>query len=194
LNAIIGFSEMIKLEYLGPLGNYRYIEYTENIYASGRELWEDFLDMIEIARIKKGKRELNAEIVDVQQVLQDILQQSEQKTVKITWKPSVVRLPNIYLDPHLLRTMLSNIIHGAVMSNSSSDTVLISTELSDGLTFVAEAPFIRSPSYLGFTLTKVIAEWHGGHFSVDTTPNVGITVRLSFPPERVMIRRATITR
>jgi hypothetical protein len=63
--------------------------------------------------------------------------------------------------------------------------------LSDGFTLVAEAPFIRSPSHLGFALTKVIAEWQGGHFSVDTTPNVGTTVRLSFPPERVMTTDTT---
>jgi signal transduction histidine kinase len=36
------------------------------------------------------------------------------------------------------------------------------------------------------TLTKALIERHGGRLSLDSTPGVGTTVRLSFPPERVV--------
>jgi len=45
--------------------------------------------MIDIARIKKSKRELNPEIVDVQQIVQEILRKIEQKPIKTMWKPEV---------------------------------------------------------------------------------------------------------
>ena len=89
LSAIIGFSEVIKSEYFGPVGDHRYLEYAEKIFSSGCELHQDFCDMIDIARIKKSKRELNPEIVDVQQIVQEILRKIEQKPIKTMWKPEV---------------------------------------------------------------------------------------------------------
>jgi signal transduction histidine kinase len=39
---------------------------------------------------------------------------------------------------------------------------------------------------LGLTLTKALVERHGGRLTVYSVPDVGTTVRLSFPAERVM--------
>jgi signal transduction histidine kinase len=38
---------------------------------------------------------------------------------------------------------------------------------------------------LGLTLTKALIERHGGRLTLYSAPNVGTTVRLSFPAERV---------
>jgi signal transduction histidine kinase len=39
---------------------------------------------------------------------------------------------------------------------------------------------------LGLTLTKALVERHGGRLTVYSVPNVGTTVRLSFPAARVL--------
>ena len=39
---------------------------------------------------------------------------------------------------------------------------------------------------LGLTLTKALVERHGGRLTFYSVPNVGTTVRLSFPVERVL--------
>jgi signal transduction histidine kinase len=39
---------------------------------------------------------------------------------------------------------------------------------------------------LGLTLTKALLDRHSGRLSLDSAPGVGTTVRLSFPPTRVL--------
>ena len=39
---------------------------------------------------------------------------------------------------------------------------------------------------LRLLVTKRLMERHGGNFSIMGPPNGGITVRLSFPPERIL--------
>lgn len=196
LNAIIGFSELLKQEPFGPIGNKRYLEFAEVIHASGLDLLANINDMLDLAKLESGNMELNAERVDVEQVVQDILRVNEHdakhREVTLTWLPSAPKLPTLYCDLRGLREMLMSIIAGAIRSNKPGESVVISTDLSDGFTLVTKAPFLQSARYLGFTLTNALVEWHGGHFSVDITPDVGTTARLSFPPERILAYNSAI--
>jgi DNA-binding response OmpR family regulator len=193
LNAIIGFSQLLKQVPFGPIGNKRYLEFVEVIDASATDLMANINDMLDLAKLESGKMELNAESIDVEQVVQDILRVNEhearQREVTLTWLPSALKLPNLYCNLHSLREMLMSIIAGAIRSNKPGESVVISTDLSAGFTLVTQAPLLQSARrYLGFTLTNALVEWHGGHFSVDITPDVGTTARLSFPPERILPR------
>ena len=51
-NAIIGFSELMREQPFGPLGNARYAEY------SGKHLLDLITDMLDMAMIEAGKLEL----------------------------------------------------------------------------------------------------------------------------------------
>lgn len=59
LNAVIGFSEIMKDEMLGPLGNERYVEYSNDIHASGSHLLGIINDMLDLTRADMGKFELS---------------------------------------------------------------------------------------------------------------------------------------
>ena len=57
-NAIIGFSELMREQPFGPLGNARYAEYTGLIHNSGKYLLDLITDMLDMAMIEAGKLEL----------------------------------------------------------------------------------------------------------------------------------------
>ncbi|MEC7655546.1 MAG: histidine kinase dimerization/phospho-acceptor domain-containing protein, partial [Pseudomonadota bacterium] len=54
LNAVLGFSETIRDERLGPLGNPKYQEYATHIHESGGYLLSFINDTIDIARMSFG--------------------------------------------------------------------------------------------------------------------------------------------
>lgn len=56
LNAIIGFSEIIKSESFGEMGNKKYAWYMEDIYSSGRHLLDLINDVLDISEIEAEKR------------------------------------------------------------------------------------------------------------------------------------------
>ena len=64
LNAVLGFSETMLSELLGPLGAPRYREYLESIHASGAHLLSLINDILDIARFDAGHGELVEEIFD----------------------------------------------------------------------------------------------------------------------------------
>src|SRR5690606_12961581 len=64
LNAIIGFSEIMRAETLGPVGSPRYIEYLDDIIDSSKHLLGVINDILDVAKSEAGKLELNEQRVD----------------------------------------------------------------------------------------------------------------------------------
>jgi len=58
LNAVIGFSEIISDEILGPIGNRKYLEYAHDLHASGQHLLQLINDILDLTKIGAGKLEL----------------------------------------------------------------------------------------------------------------------------------------
>ena len=52
LNAVLGFSEMLKCELLGPLGQPAYRRYAEDIHVSGMRLLAVIDDILDVARVQ----------------------------------------------------------------------------------------------------------------------------------------------
>jgi PAS domain S-box-containing protein len=69
LNSIIGFSEVLREQYFGPL-NSKQLEYVDDILASGRHLLELINDILDIARIESGKQVLEREMVDIPEIVE----------------------------------------------------------------------------------------------------------------------------
>ena len=58
LNAVIGFSDMMQNELLGPVGNPQYISYAKDIHSSGEHLLGLINDILDISKIESGEMEL----------------------------------------------------------------------------------------------------------------------------------------
>src|SRR5690606_38837874 len=74
LNAIIGFSEIIKNQVFGPVGQKQYLEYSEDIFASGKHLLKIINDILDVARIEAGERQLNEGLVNIEKLLNTTLE------------------------------------------------------------------------------------------------------------------------
>ena len=59
LNAIIGYSDLMRQHTFGPIAPARYGTYVEDIHASGQHLLKLINDLLDLAKIEAGKRELD---------------------------------------------------------------------------------------------------------------------------------------
>ncbi len=71
LNAILGFSELIRDEIMGPVGNRAYADYAGDIHASGSHLLDLVNDVLDLARIEAGQFRLEPVAVDIAAAVAD---------------------------------------------------------------------------------------------------------------------------
>ena len=71
LNSILGFTELMLEERLGPIGNPRYKGYIEDIHQSGLYALSLLNDLLDISKIDAGKFDLDFTAVDVPELVED---------------------------------------------------------------------------------------------------------------------------
>src|SRR3546814_21022302 len=69
LNAVMGFSEMITREMLGPVGNARYRDYGQMINESAAHLLSTIGDILDMSRIETDSLTLNETEVDLHEAV-----------------------------------------------------------------------------------------------------------------------------
>ncbi len=213
LNSIIGFSEVIKQELYGNIGNPQYKGYAEDIYASGSHLMSLINDLIEVSQIASGKVELNDTKIDMERLFTECLQiirgypNASKKVISASMRPGC---PNLIADPRALKQILTNLLSNAVKFTRDGDGIRLSAAPSidggveimvsdDGIGIppeemdrITEAFHqIDRPAHrqsagtgLGLHIVQSLAELHGATVSVTSTVNSGTQVRVVFPPER----------
>jgi signal transduction histidine kinase len=213
LNAIIGFSEIMQSEAFGAVGNQTYRDYVDDIIFCGRHLLGVVDDTLELARHEAGKVELQEEDVAVETVVAEAIRvigpQAERGGVLVSWRPPTGELPRLCCDRLRLRQILLNALSNAVKFTEPGGQVEITADLSDGLALVVSdtgigiepesiplalsrfgqisrnRPAQRQGTGLGLAVAKALAEQHGASLSLQSTPRVGTSVRISFPAGRI---------
>jgi signal transduction histidine kinase len=128
LSAIIGFSEMMQREALGPVGSMRYRAYADDINRSGMHLLELVNDLLDLSRIEAGKMELAEDVVDVGQVIADCLVLVRDAAARAGIEVAVdrdPRLPAVYADERKLKQILINLLSNAIKFTGSGGAVEI---------------------------------------------------------------------
>lgn len=217
LNAVIGFAQVMRNEYLGPLGSARYREYAAGIEESGQHLLELIEDILDVARIESGQVTLKEEELDPAQVMDAvgrlIRPKADGARVMLYVEPNT-SLPVLRADARRLRQILLNLLSNAIKFTPAGGRVELRAvaEPNGGLTFVvvdtgigikpaelekvmelfgqAQSAYSRSHagSGLGLPIASSLAELHGGTLSIDSVPDHGTTVRVRFPQDRVLAR------
>ena len=214
LNAIIGFSEMIKEEIAGPVGVDAYKEYAADIHTSGQHLLGIVSDLLDLAKIEAGKLDLNEGLVDVNDLTHDCLRlmlpraEAEKLTMAFADDGGPIQL---WADSRLLRQILLNLLSNAVKFTSAGgriEVTLTRTAAGDVALSVRDngigidpasiervlSPFEQAElsadiaaegTGLGLSVSKALAELHGGSLTLDSTPGDGTTAVVRLPASRL---------
>jgi signal transduction histidine kinase len=214
LNAIIGFSEVIKEETFGPLVQSKYRDYVGEIHDSGEHLLSIINDILDLSRIEAGVTTLMEGEVDVAALIADSIRIAQGRTDSGRTKimPHIAAgLPPLVCDKRLLKQVLLNILSNALKFTPDHGDVTITARreaiggleirVSDsGIGIPADRindvlqPFTRvEDSYvrrhegagLGLPLSKQFVELHGGTLMIESTEGRGTAVTIRLPEERL---------
>jgi len=210
LNSIIGFSDIIKSEIFGPLGNDKYLEYTGDIGRSGRHLLEIVNDILDLSKIEAGSVEINMTEVDMAEVMEESITMVEEQAKKAGINlvcQSKDQLPHLLADRRFIKQVLLNLLSNSVKFTPRGGDI----KLSAGLEFqdtmkvsvadtgigispedipkvlkpfgqVQENPLLSAEGTgLGLAVSKSLMELHGGTLDIESQKGKGTTVTLCFP-------------
>ena len=116
LNAVIGFAEIMRGEYYGPLGSAKYLEYAGDIDQCGRHLLSLINDILDISRIEAGRHIMEEEQVDlittVNSSVRLLRERAAAKGVIIAVRANPV--PVVMGDPRTLKQVVVDLLTNAV--------------------------------------------------------------------------------
>jgi len=136
LNSILGFSEMLMTEILGPLNNPKYKEYSENIHEAAEHLLK--ICQIELERENQdGSREYHKsdiQQIEVNNIIDQTLNQIKDIAVElgVEIKTSISDdFPVLEVDPIRLQQVLFNLLSNAIKFTPKGGHVEIKAKVDD---------------------------------------------------------------
>jgi len=214
LNAVIGFSEVIAGEMMGPVGTPKYKEFANDILTSGRHLLDLINDVLDCAKLQSGKMALRLETIAIGDVVEAALRMVRNEAESAEIRVSCSIEPNIgpiTADPIRLRQVLLNLLSNsikftpargliAVTAASSGDSIRVAVSdtgigmATDDIPKALE-PFTQieqslarkhGGTGLGLALSKMLIESHGGSLTIESTRGVGTTVSFVLPASSIV--------
>ena len=215
LNAIIGFSEVMMEQRLGPIDNERYRAYLKDIHASGEHLVSLLNDLLDLSKIEAGRLELAFESVSLNEVTGQCvaLMQPQANRGCVIIRTSLARgLPPIIADAQSVRRILLNLLSNSIKFTGAGGQVIVSTALTERNEAVlrvrdtgsgmsekeigtALEPFHQIETSarggsggtgLGLPVTKALAEANRAAFAINSNVNSGTLVEVVFPSIRTL--------
>jgi len=221
LNAVIGFSEIIAGEMVGPVGQPSYKEFANDIMRSGRHLLEMINDILDYAKCEGGNLEIVPEPVEAQSAMDQAVaffaREAERGKLALSVAPDSAALW-LMADPMRLRRILQQLVSNAVKFTPAGGRITLSAR-RDGAGFVAlsvadtgigmraeDIPVALSPfsqvdsslsrryegTGMGLPLCKSIIELHGGRLEIASARGRGTTVTVLLPEAARAPQAATV--
>ena len=221
LNAVSGFSELMRDQICGPLDSPTYLSYAADIHESGCHLLAVINDILDFSKAEAGHLEIQTNDIDlaatVRSCLRMIAPQAEQSSVNLA-ASGFADLPGFSGDEMRLKQILLNLLSNAVKFTPAGGLITLSGQIDPGGQIVLrvadtgigikseDLPKVMEPfrqvdgrlarthegTGLGLPLTRHLVELHGGTLALDSAPNAGTLVTMTFPPERTIHAPSTI--
>tara|TARA_E500000318_G_scaffold16930_2_gene17135 strand:+ start:1640 stop:3859 length:2220 start_codon:yes stop_codon:yes gene_type:complete len=205
LNAILGFSEMLSQEVLGPVGTPAYKEYADAINDSGNHMLALVNDILDISAIEAGKRVIMKEEIG----LLELLRESTVEVSKIAADKSInleVGVPSaplrLFADLRSVRQIILNLLSNAVKFTPEGGWIRLSAQPDRGdmIALIVEDsgegiatdklptitdPFSQANTHphhsnegtgLGLSIVKSLVDAHSGELRIESTLGVGTKV------------------
>ncbi|PKA40932.1 PAS domain-containing sensor histidine kinase [Rhizobium sullae] len=215
LNAIIGFSDMMASERFGPIGHPRYIEYANDIGRSGRHVLDIVNDLLDISKIEAGEMDLDFASVGLNEAISEAvaLVQPQANGQRVIIRTALSQsVPNVVADLRSIKQIALNILSNAIRFTPSGGQIVVSTSYEASGSVVlrvrdtgigmtrseldqAMKPFRQVSTQsrhrgdgtgLGLPLTKAMVDANRAIFSINSAPNEGTLVEVTFPSQRVL--------
>ncbi len=210
LNSIIGFSEIMKDERFGPIGNTKYLGYLSDIYESANHALSLINNLLDISKAEAGRFDLECTPVDINNIANHCMSimQPQASHARVVMRASLAaNLPYIHADERSLKQIFLNLFSNAIKFTEPGGQVVISTkeESSRGVVIrvrdtgigmseddIAEAmqpfrqletarPQQKTGTGLGLPLTKALVEANFGKFHLQSTLGKGTLIEMTFP-------------
>ena len=210
LNAILGFSDSMRQEILGPLGCEKYREYAGAIHSSGLHLLDLVNDVLDLSKIEAGRYTLSRGVFDLSDVIANCIQITREAASR---KSIVVAeevqpdLPMVFADARAIKQVILNLLSNAVKyseeggrvavaaSADGSDIRLSVADVGIGIAeaeieMLTEAFFqgrtdqaylTNEGTGLGLAITDSLVKMHGGSLRIESKVGVGTTVSVLLP-------------
>ena len=209
LNAVLGFSEIIRDEVLGPAGVPAYRDYAGDIHKSGTRLLTVINDVLDASRLEGGLLtiEMRPEnVLDVAEVAIKLARgaNSEKRAVEIDVP---LGMPSLHVDPRRLAQALGNLLANALkftpeggkvrfaarpMPDGGVHLIVEDTGIGMAQETIAAAlePFRQldgslarrfEGAGLGLSIAKALVDLHGGALSLKSAIGAGTTVTIALP-------------
>lgn len=213
LNSIIGFSELIETESLGPVGHEEYAEYAGIVRRSGHQLLALINDLLDLSKAESDAMELHETEFDLKALVRDciatMLPDARKRQVSVNEHVMPVR---ISADQQRFRQILLNLLSNAIKFTPESGRVDVSASVAPSgklLLRVADTgvgisqkdltdvfgQFVRARTDyvakqegtgLGLAICKTFVELHGGGIDIDSVLGKGTIVSIMIPAERIV--------
>jgi two-component system cell cycle sensor histidine kinase PleC len=215
LNAILGFSELMRNEMLGPIGNPAYRTYLDDINASGQHLLRIINDILDLSRVEAGKRELREELTSLPEIareacsLLDLKARQKNITVQQLFEEN---LPKVVVDEQAMRQVVLNLVSNALKFTPAGGEVVVKVgRTQSGGQYVSvrdngpgipenELPIVLSSfgqgsvslktaeqgTGLGIPIVQALMHLHGGNFTLRSKVGVGTEAIGTLPAKRVV--------
>lgn len=209
LNAILGFSEMMRAQYFGPLGSDNYKDYANDIHNSGEHMLSLVNDVLDIAAIEAGKRPLIKENIDVREMINDSIRNVDQSAKNAELNLSCVipdDLPNLYADKRSISQIFLNLLSNAIKFTLPNGEIIVSAKASDQVFSISfqdtgigipsdriaditkpfsqinnEAFLAKDGTGLGLSIVEYLVKAHDGELDIQSEEGKGTLVMVSFP-------------
>jgi len=213
MNAILGFSELIKHKSLGDAVD-KYAEYAEIIHTSGRQLLSLIDDMLDLARIEGGRLSLRETSVDLEEVIAQAIdtRSHDAARMRLSLDGKIAReFPRVRADERAMRQIMAHLLSNALKFTPAGGRVTIFARIeSDGRpgfgvedTGIGVAVEDQSTAFqrfgqgrhdvtsvdrgtgLGLAMVKGFAEAHDGEVKLESKLGSGTRVTVLLPVSRI---------
>jgi PAS domain S-box-containing protein len=220
LNAVLGFSEIIRDELLGPVGQPAYSEYAGDIHKSGTRLLAVINDVLDVSRLEGGLLTIDARTENVR----DVADAAIKRARGITHDSRVIEvevpanMPSLQVDPRRLAQALGNLLANALKFTPQEGWVCFAVRqqadggvhllvqdsgigMAEETIAAALEPFRQldgslarrfEGAGLGLSIAKALTELHDGTLSVKSAVGQGTVVTIALPASRVGAPKAKV--
>lgn len=211
MNAIVGFSDILRNQRFGPMQNERYLEFAADINDSAQHLLDLINNLLDLAKLEAGGFDVrDAEPIEVEDAIEMAVRLLKPLAAKQEVTVTVeIAEPDLHVMAieRMLRQILINLLSNAIKftppkgevtialrRSASGDAMIEVSDTGIGMSAAdiraAFMPFGQVDSMLsrkhagtglGLPLAKAMAELHHGQLDLRSAPEKGTVVTLTFP-------------